>query len=43
MTAAELWYALPVLTGTKVRLEPLALEHAAGYLADALRARMARG
>ncbi len=31
----ELWYALPVLTGAKVRLEPLALEHAEGYLAAA--------
>jgi RimJ/RimL family protein N-acetyltransferase len=28
----ELWYALPVLSGGKVRLEPLALEHAEGYL-----------
>ncbi|HEY3630519.1 MAG TPA: GNAT family protein [Jatrophihabitantaceae bacterium] len=29
----DLWYALPVLTGTKIRLEPLAVEHAEGYLA----------
>jgi N-acetyltransferase len=29
----DLWYALPVLAGTKIRLEPLALEHAEGYLA----------
>jgi RimJ/RimL family protein N-acetyltransferase len=29
---SDLWYALPVLTGRLVRLEPLALEHAAGYL-----------
>jgi N-acetyltransferase len=29
----ELWYALPVLCGQRVRLEPLAYEHAAGYLA----------
>lgn len=29
----DLWYALPVLTGTKIRLEPLALEHAEGYFA----------
>jgi RimJ/RimL family protein N-acetyltransferase len=29
------WYALPVLSGELVRLEPLALEHAAGYLAAA--------
>jgi RimJ/RimL family protein N-acetyltransferase len=30
-----LWYALPVLAGTKVRLEPLTIEHAPGYLAAA--------
>lgn len=30
---ADEWYALPVLTGARVRLEPLALEHAEGYLA----------
>jgi RimJ/RimL family protein N-acetyltransferase len=29
------WYSLPVLTGRLVRLEPLGLEHAAGYLAAA--------
>lgn len=29
----DAWYALPVLPGTKIRLEPLAVEHAAGYLA----------
>ncbi|WP_144124102.1 GNAT family N-acetyltransferase [Catellatospora sichuanensis] len=29
----HLWYALPVLTGRHVRLEPLAVEHAPGYLA----------
>lgn len=29
------WYALPVLAGRLVRLEPLALEHADGYLAAA--------
>lgn len=29
------WFALPVLTGSRVRLEPLAIEHAAGYLAAA--------
>lgn len=29
----DLWYALPVLAGTKIRLEPLALEHAESYLA----------
>lgn len=31
MTADE-WYALPVLAGRLIRLEPLAIEHAAGYL-----------
>jgi RimJ/RimL family protein N-acetyltransferase len=35
MSDPGLWYALPVLTGTKVRLEPLAVEHAEGYLAAA--------
>lgn len=35
MTASDLWYALPMLSGRLVRLEPLALEHAAGYLAAA--------
>ena len=35
MTASDVWYALPVLSGRLVRLEPLALEHAAGYLAAA--------
>jgi RimJ/RimL family protein N-acetyltransferase len=29
------WYTLPVLTGSLIRLEPLAVEHAAGYLAAA--------
>lgn len=33
MSSADLWYALPVLTGSLVRLEPLTVEHAAGYLA----------
>jgi RimJ/RimL family protein N-acetyltransferase len=33
--AAELWYALPVLHGHQVRLEPLTYEHAPGYLAAA--------
>ena len=28
----DLWFSLPVLTGRLVRLEPLSLEHAAGYL-----------
>ncbi|MGI5215121.1 GNAT family N-acetyltransferase [Plantactinospora sp. CA-290183] len=31
----HLWYALPVLTGRRIRLEPLTLEHAPGYLAAA--------
>jgi RimJ/RimL family protein N-acetyltransferase len=35
VTTTDLWYALPVLTGRLIRLEPLALEHAAGYLAAA--------
>jgi RimJ/RimL family protein N-acetyltransferase len=35
VTASDLWYALPMLSGRLVRLEPLALEHAAGYLAAA--------
>ena len=33
MTSPDLWYALPVLTGRLIRLEPLAAEHAAGYFA----------
>lgn len=33
MSSADLWYALPVLSGRLIRLE--ALEHAAGYLAAA--------
>jgi N-acetyltransferase len=31
----DLWYTLPVLTGRLIRLEPLAIEHAPGYLAAA--------
>ena len=31
----DAWYALPVLSGQLIHLEPLALEHAAGYLAAA--------
>jgi RimJ/RimL family protein N-acetyltransferase len=31
----DLWYAMPVLRGTKIRLEPLTVEHAPGYLAAA--------
>ena len=33
--ASELWYAMPVLTGRLIHLEPVTLEHAAGYLAAA--------
>ena len=29
------WFALPVLAGSRVRLEPLAMEHTAGYLGAA--------
>jgi RimJ/RimL family protein N-acetyltransferase len=29
----DAWYALPVLAGRLIRLEPLALDHAPGYLA----------
>ena len=29
----DLWYAQPVLAGQKIRLEPMAVEHAEGYLA----------
>jgi N-acetyltransferase len=32
MMHPDLWFSLPVLTGRLVRLEPLSLEHAAGYL-----------
>jgi RimJ/RimL family protein N-acetyltransferase len=35
VTSADAWYALPVLGGRRVRLEPLAVEHAPGYLAAA--------
>jgi len=35
VTSPDLWYALPVLSGRLIRLEPLALEHAPGYLAAA--------
>jgi len=30
---SDLWYAQPVLSGQKIRLEPMAVEHAEGYLA----------
>jgi N-acetyltransferase len=32
---SDLWWAMPVLAGRLIRLEPLALEHAPGYLAAA--------
>jgi RimJ/RimL family protein N-acetyltransferase len=35
VTTPDEWYALPVLTGRLIRLEPLAAEHAEGYLAAA--------
>jgi len=35
VTSPGFWYALPVLTGRLIRLEPLAIEHAPGYLAAA--------
>jgi RimJ/RimL family protein N-acetyltransferase len=35
VTSADRWYALPVLPGRLIRLEPLALEHAPGYLVAA--------
>lgn len=35
VTNDHLWYALPVLAGRKLRLEPLTLEHAPGYLSAA--------
>ena len=35
MAGADEWYAMQVLTGARVRLEPITVEHAAGYLAAA--------
>lgn len=35
VTAAESWYAMPILAGRLIRLEPLAIEHGADYLAAA--------
>jgi RimJ/RimL family protein N-acetyltransferase len=32
---ADLWYALPVLAGRLIRLEPITLEHAEGYFGAA--------
>lgn len=33
VTDTNLWYSLPTLTGQQIRLEPLTVEHAPGYLA----------
>jgi N-acetyltransferase len=35
VTNTDLWYAMPVLAGGLIRLEPATLEHTAGYLAAA--------
>jgi len=35
VTSTDDWYTMPVLAGRLIRLEPLAAEHAAGYLAAA--------
>lgn len=35
MTSVDEWYAMPVLQGSLIRLEPMTLEHAPGYLAAA--------
>jgi RimJ/RimL family protein N-acetyltransferase len=35
VTSPDAWYALPVLEGLLIRLEPLAIEQAPGYLAAA--------
>ena len=35
MTSPEEWYTLPVLAGRLIRLEPLTVEHAPGYLTAA--------
>jgi RimJ/RimL family protein N-acetyltransferase len=35
VTSADLWYAMPVLAGRLIRLEPVTLEHVPGYLAAA--------
>jgi hypothetical protein len=32
VTEHGLWYAMPVLAGDRIRLEPLSVEHADGYL-----------
>jgi RimJ/RimL family protein N-acetyltransferase len=35
VTSPDEWYALPVLPGNLIRLEPLCIEHAAGYFGAA--------
>jgi RimJ/RimL family protein N-acetyltransferase len=35
VTSPDEWYTQPILTGRLIRLEPLTIEHAAGYLASA--------
>jgi N-acetyltransferase len=35
VASPDAWYSLPVLTGRFVRLEPMVIEHAAGYLSAA--------
>jgi RimJ/RimL family protein N-acetyltransferase len=35
VSSSDRWYALPVLSGRLIRLEPLTVEHAPGYLAAA--------
>jgi N-acetyltransferase len=35
VSSSDRWYALPVLSGQLIRLVPMAVEHAAGYLAAA--------
>lgn len=35
MTSPDEWFTMPVLTGQLVRLEPMVIEHAAGYLSAA--------
>jgi N-acetyltransferase len=35
VTSTDEWYTLPVLAGRLIRLEPMRVEHAAGYLAAA--------
>lgn len=35
VSAPDAWYAMPILAGRLIRLEPLQIDHAAGYLAAA--------